>query len=94
MQAAVDALHPYTGELFIRTDAMNQCIEDGTLSMSEAIASQWQATIDEVFAQAMLQTPDVPWPQIGGRDGLHTEDFGYLLTELQYMQRAYPGAQW
>ncbi len=94
MQAAVDALQCYTGELFVRTDAMANCIEDGTFSMSDAIAQHWQTIVDDVFTEAKLEMPEVPWPQTGGRDGLHTEDFGYLLTELQYMQRAYPGANW
>ena len=94
MQAAVDALHAYTGELFIDTDARKACIDAGTISASANIKAGWQQTIDEVFSQAKLTAPEVPWPQTGGREGLHTEDFGYLLTELQYMQRAYPGAKW
>ena len=94
MQAAVDALHAYTGELFIITDAARQCIDSGVINASSDIQTRWQRSIDEVFEQAQLSAPEVPWPQTGGRDGLHTEDFGYLLSELQYMQRAYPGAQW
>lgn len=94
MQSAVDALHPYTDELFAVGTATQSCIEHGIIADPGPLQSAWQSTIQSVFAQANLQTPDVPWPQSGGRDGLHTEDFGYLLTELQYMQRAYPGAQW
>ena len=61
---------------------------------SEALRADWDATINAVFAKATIELPEVPFYQYGGREGRHTEDFGFLLAELQYMQRAYPGAQW
>jgi ring-1,2-phenylacetyl-CoA epoxidase subunit PaaC len=50
--------------------------------------------MDAVFKKAQLSMPDAPISIEGGRDGLHTESFGYLLAELQYMQRSYPGLAW
>jgi ring-1,2-phenylacetyl-CoA epoxidase subunit PaaC len=94
MQHAVDTLHPYTEELFWCDEHRSACIDGGVLPANEAIRTQWQATISSVFEQAKLTQPEVSYPILGGREGKHTEEFGYLLAELQYMQRAYPGAQW
>ena len=94
MREAVDALHPYTDELFAVTPAMGSCVEAGIWPDPAAMREAWDATIGEVFGQAFLQVPEVEYPQRGGREGLHTEDFGHLLSDLQYMQRAYPGAKW
>lgn len=94
MTAAVDALHPYTDELFSVNQELQDSIDAGSLPDPRLLRKEWQTTIDDVFAQALLTVPDVPFPQEGGRDGRHTEDFGHLLSELQYMQRAYPGLSW
>ena len=94
MREAVEALHIYTAELFAVTDAMRLCVEDGTLPDPTAMRPAWDATIAEVFGLAFLTVPEVRYPQEGGRDGRHTEAFGHLLSDLQYMQRTYPGAKW
>jgi len=94
MADAADALHPYTQELFVVDEERQMCIENGILADIITIQPQWNATIDQVFKQAKLTVPEVAFPQLGGRTGQHTEDFGYMLAELQYMQRAYPGAKW
>lgn len=94
MVAAVDALHIYTGELFsLDADRLALC-EEGVLPSIESIRQQWQNTVAEVFKKAYIEVPVVEYPMLGGREGKHTEEFGYLLADLQYMQRAYPGAQW
>ena len=94
MRAAVETLHPYTEELFWCDDHRQACVDDGLLPASEVVRPQWEGTIGNVFQQAMLEIPEIAYPLMGGREGKHTEEFGYLLAELQYMQRAYPGAQW
>lgn len=94
MQAAVVALHIYTDELFTVTDDMAACIEQGLLPDPQAMRDEWQRTIEQIFEEALLTIPEVAFPQEGGRDGRHTEDFGHLLSELQYMQRAYPDMSW
>ena len=94
MAAAVDALHPYTDELFSVNAAQQACIDAQILPDPRKLRLEWQSTIEDVFSQAFLAIPEVPFPQEGGRDGRHTEDFGHLLSELQYMQRAYPGMSW
>ena len=94
MADAVASLHPYTGELFTEDDARCACVEQGILPDAASIQAQWNTTIEQGFGTASLEVPEVKFPQLGGRSGQHTEDFGYLLAELQYVQRAYPGAQW
>ena len=55
---------------------------------------EWDRVIGMVFGEALLELPDVPYPQAGGRDGIHGEGLGHLLAEMQYLQRAHPGAEW
>ena len=94
MKAAVDALHPYTNELFDVTPDFQYCIHGGLLPEPATLRADWDASVKQVFQQAFLSVPEVPFPQTGGRTGHHTEAFGHLLSELQYMQRAYPGLTW
>jgi len=94
MQTAVLALHPYCEELFVDTPQMQQTVEGGILPSRSAMRKEWQETINDVFRQAFLEMPQVTYPQLGGREGRHTEDMGFLLAELQYMQRTYPDMTW
>jgi ring-1,2-phenylacetyl-CoA epoxidase subunit PaaC len=50
--------------------------------------------VKSTFAEATLVLPETGWMQRGGKCGIHTERLGYLLAEMQFLQRAYPGAQW
>jgi ring-1,2-phenylacetyl-CoA epoxidase subunit PaaC len=54
----------------------------------------WQDTVDSALSRATLARPQDGWMHSGGRSGRHTEHLGYLLAELQYLQRTYPGATW
>jgi len=94
MADAVQALHPYTDELFEVDNERQQGIDQGIFSDHAMLKTQWQNTIDAIFVQAKLTLPEAEFPQTGGRKGLHTEDFGMLLAQLQYLPRAYPGASW
>lgn len=76
---AVDQLWPYTGELFPEGDPLQQ---------------QWLQKIETVFAEAALRIPENTWMHKGGTTGNHTEYLGYILAEMQFLQRAYPGSQW
>lgn len=87
-QAAVEALWPYTGELFQSLDADDTFAEPGTLRAT------WDATVDSILSRATIVRPRDGWMQTGGRSGRHTEHLGYLLAEMQFLQRAYPGATW
>nr|WP_245304216.1 1,2-phenylacetyl-CoA epoxidase subunit PaaC [Hoeflea olei] len=94
MQAAVDELHRYTGELFEASPVREKAVADGLLPDPGTVRAEWERTIAMVFSQAGLTAPEVRVPQSGGREGLHGEDMGHLLAEMQFMQRAYPGLTW
>lgn len=94
INTALKALWPYTSELF-QTSALEQdAIAAGTPIDLEAVAEQWQQTISKVFAEAGLQVPVAKPLQSGGKQGIHTEHMGYLLAEMQYLQRTYPNQTW
>lgn len=89
MQKAVDELWRYTGELFIPAEYEEASGIDITV-----LLDNWKQKINEVFAEATLVIPEKTFMQTGGKNGIHTEHMGFLLTELQYMQRAYPNSSW
>ena len=94
MQLAIDELWMYTGEMFHPTDweaAMQQ--QYGTPDVA-AIQTLWMERITSVINEATLNMPTGTWMQKGGKDGKHTEHLGYVLAELQFMQRTYPGMEW
>jgi ring-1,2-phenylacetyl-CoA epoxidase subunit PaaC len=59
-----------------------------------SLRTTWSTTVTDVLGRATLTRPKEGWMQSGGRDGRHTEHLGYLLAEMQYLQRTYPGATW
>lgn len=94
MQKAVDELWMYTGELFQMSEADAAAHTQGIGPDLAPIKAQWAERVRSVFEEATLTLPAGTWMQQGGKDGLHTEHLGYLLAELQFMQRAYPGMEW
>ncbi len=94
MAEALDDMAIYTGELFEMDAVTTAMVEQGIGVDAAALKGEWQATVDAVLAEATLEMPKVNHMQTGGRDGIHTEHLGHILSELQYMQRAYPGLMW
>jgi ring-1,2-phenylacetyl-CoA epoxidase subunit PaaC len=94
-QAAVDELWMYSGEAFAY-DAVDQAmVEQGVAPAAATLRAQWLEHVAEIFAEATLTMPPADaWMQQGGKQGRHTEHLGYILAEMQFLQRAYPGAQW
>ena len=94
-QAALDELWPYAGEMF-ESDAVEQAlIAQGTAVDPEMLRAEWERDVDGVLAEATLAKPAASsWMQSGGRSGRHSEHLGHLLAEMQFLQRAYPGATW
>lgn len=88
MEAAIDALWMYTGEMF---EPVNY--EPDSIDLAQ-IKKDWLQQINTVFETATLVVPQQVFTQTGGKTGVHTEHLGYILTDLQYLQRTYPGAQW
>lgn len=94
MQDAVNMLWPYTNEWF-DSDAIDaQCASAGVAPAASSLAAAWRADVETVLGRAGLTTPTYTGHQRGGKLGVHSEHLGRLLTALQFMQRAYPGAQW
>ncbi len=88
-QAALDELWPYTGELFTTIPGDAAIAPD-----PGSLHGTWSTTIDGILSRASLVRPHDGWMQSGGRQGRHTEHLGYLLAEMQFLQRSYPGAAW
>lgn len=95
MQAALDLLHPYIGEFFT-ADAIDKTLSDQGIAPDPAtLRPGFDATLQSVLAQATLTFPDSRFAHQGGRTGArHSEHLGHLLTQMQWLQRAYPGATW
>lgn len=94
IQNSLDALWKYTQEIFYKDDIDSVLEQENIIPSSDEIKAEWMQTVTNVFKEATLTIPTNNWVQEGGRKGLHTEALGYLLTELQYMQRAYPNMTW
>ena len=93
-QAALDALWPYTGELFEADAPEAALIAAGLLPDPAPLRAAWTVTIERTLARATLARPDDGWMQTGGRHGLHSEALGRMLAEMQSLARAHPGAVW
>jgi ring-1,2-phenylacetyl-CoA epoxidase subunit PaaC len=95
MQAAVDELWAYTGEVFIYDDIDQAMVEQGVAPAPEALRAAFLQHVSEVFAEATLTMPSPDaYMQRGGKQGRHTERLGFVLAEMQFLQRAYPGVEW
>lgn len=94
IEAAVNQLWQYTGELFVMTTTEKLLFDEGLIPDYELVKTQWHEHVAKVFEAATLTVPENIFMQKGGKEGRHTEALGYVLAELQYMQRAYPGLQW
>lgn len=93
MQAALDALYPFAGEL-TAADAIDAELARRKIAPDlSSIAAAAAAIMSATFGEATLKAPDAATRK-GGKQGLHSEDFGHLLAEMQFLQRAYPGAKW
>jgi len=94
MTDAVDALSRYTEELFETDGVTDELATAGIIPDPASIRPAWEPTIDAVFAEAMLARPEVGFPRTGGRKGLHGEELGHMLADMQALQRQMPGLTW
>ena len=94
VQASVDNLWQFTGELFAADEVDKAFIEHFDGPDLEALRRHWRDTIGRIFEEATLEMPEDAWMATGGKQGRHTEHFGYMIAEMQHLQRTYPGARW
>ncbi len=95
VQSAIDDLWMYTGEMFSSDEVDEVMAAQGIATDPSALRDAWLAHVSQVFNEATLTMPSPEaWMQTGGKQGRHGEAMGYLLAEMQFLQRAYPAAQW
>ena len=93
-QFALNELWRFTDDLFVMNEVDEELISMGISFNLNDIQAKWKFTISEIFAEANLQMPEATNIIKGGSKGIHTEHLGHLLCEMQYLQRAHPGATW
>ncbi|MEA3140272.1 MAG: ring,2-phenylacetyl-CoA epoxidase subunit PaaC [Gammaproteobacteria bacterium] len=94
VQSAFDLLWPYTVELFAEDDLDRMMAEAGIAPRLPDVQAAWIARIEAILTEATLRRPaDRPHAWHGKR-GQHSEHLGYILAEMQYLQRTYPDARW
>jgi ring-1,2-phenylacetyl-CoA epoxidase subunit PaaC len=93
MEKAITNLWPYTGEMFI-PGAFESNLENKVCIDVKSIRNDWLNKVKIILEEATLSLPGNGWMHSGGKKGIHTEHLGYILAEMQFMQRAYPGLEW
>jgi ring-1,2-phenylacetyl-CoA epoxidase subunit PaaC len=95
MERALDQLWKFTGELFVPAAYERTLSVAGVAVDPHSIRSSWEEKVREVLGEAQLTAgAGDTWMQTGGKEGRHTEHLGYLLAEMQFLQRTYPGCEW
>lgn len=94
MQAAVDLLWRYTGDLLATDEVEATLVAEGAVPALDGVRATFDATVRTVLAEATLTLPTDPYQRLGGRVGVHTEHLGHLLPEMQRLYRSHPGARW
>lgn len=94
IQESLDALWKYTSELFYADEVDENLIMAGIIPSMEGLQEEWMKNVSEILEEATLTIPSNNWKQEGGRIGKHTEHLGFLLAEMQYMQRTFPNMKW
>lgn len=94
MQEAINDLWTYTDELFYQTKADKKMVFEGVGVDVTKLKNNYYSHINDILLEATLKIPESKWFQTGGKEGIHSEHLGYLLSDLQYMQRTYPNMEW
>lgn len=95
MKKAIENTWPLTGEMFEPAAYENLLLENRIGVDVSNLKNDWLKKIQSVFDEATLPVPgNNIWMQRGGKEGIHSEGLGYLLAEMQFLQRAYPGCEW
>jgi ring-1,2-phenylacetyl-CoA epoxidase subunit PaaC len=94
MQKAIATLWQYTGEMFVPSDYEKALSEENIIPDVTLMQDAWMEKVKTIFEEATLSIPENTFMQTGGKNGVHSEKLGYILAEMQYLQRVYPGAEW
>ena len=96
IKMALEEVWPFTGEMFEAAEYENLSTEKRIGVTVSEIKNDWQNKVKEVLEEATLVYPgeEKIWMQTGGKNGIHSEHLGFILAEMQFLQRAYPGCEW
>ena len=94
VQSAIDNLWMFTNELFEMNEIDNEMLEQKIGVDCSKLKIEWDKIINEILSEATLNRPEDANMPTGGRQGIHTEHLGHMLSNMQYLQRAYPNAKW
>ncbi len=95
MQKSLEYLWPYTGEMFSPVDYESEGFENADADFFTRLRGDWCQSVEKILTEATLPVPPHDtFMHDGGKTGLHTEYLGYILAEMQFLQRAYPGLDW
>jgi ring-1,2-phenylacetyl-CoA epoxidase subunit PaaC len=94
VQDALEELWMYTGELFEMDNLDAELLNSGIAVDNSALKSEWDRMVNKTLVKAKLTRPEDAYMATGGKKGLHTEYLGFILSEMQFLQRAYPDAKW
>ena len=94
IEMAIDELQSFLGEMFLMEDWEQQLVDQGIAIDRSNLQSNWDDEVTNFFSECGLDKTSSELRIKGGRDGIHTEHLGHLLTEMQFMQRSYPGLDW
>ncbi len=94
IQQAIDRLWMYTPDLFDADEVDQYLVKEGIIPDLSVVKGKWEDYVKKVISEATLKLPVTNVKQKGSREGKHTEHLGFLLAEMQYVHRAYPGVKW
>ena len=94
IEKAIIELWPYTGEMFLPATYETAMVTEGIAPDITLLKNDWFKKVTVVFEEATITVPEKGFMQTGGKTGVHTEKLGYILSDLQYLQRTYPNATW
>ncbi|KAA0921451.1 phenylacetate-CoA oxygenase subunit PaaC [Streptomyces apricus] len=94
MRRGLERVWPYTGELFAEDEVLRRLVASGTVPSPVPLHAEWERRVTATVTDAGLTVPAPTWSAGGGRSGLHTEEFGPLIAELQSVHRQFPGGVW
>jgi ring-1,2-phenylacetyl-CoA epoxidase subunit PaaC len=94
VQDALEEIWMYTGELFEMDALDTKLLKSGIAVDNSALKSEWDRMVNKSLVKAKLTRPEDAYMATGGKKGLHTEYLGFILSEMQFLQRAYPDAKW
>jgi len=94
IQKSINDMWEFTGDMFATDSAIDKLTEEGVAPDYDLVKEKWTKTVEEVLYRATLKKPEDCYMQKGSLSGLHSEFLGHLLGDMQYLQRAYPDAEW